>query len=91
MDIQCFRKLYNLDIQDGHKIYKIINERLATYKRLLQDLKMNDIEHLRTQPVIRWAQNLTHIFLNLRLSHRHDSPTCSDIRYENIGSDINIV
>jgi hypothetical protein len=43
MEPECFRKLYNTELHDGHKIYKVINERLATYKRLLQDLKMNDV------------------------------------------------
>jgi hypothetical protein len=49
---------------------------------------MNDVEHLKTHPVIKWAQSESQIFLNLRLSHRHDSPTCSDIRFEQILSDV---
>lgn len=29
------------------------------------------------EPVIKWAQNLTHLFIAVKLSHRWDSPPCS--------------
>ncbi len=28
------------------------------------------------QPVLKWGQNNTHIFLTMKLSHRWDSPPC---------------
>ena len=28
------------------------------------------------EPVLKWAQNLTHIFVAAKLSHRWDSPPC---------------
>ena len=43
---------------------------------------MSDEEQLKTAPVIKWAQSLTQIFISFKLSHRQDSPTCSDIRKE---------
>ena len=61
---------------------KIINDRLQTYQKILQELKMSDEEQLKTAPVIKWAQSLTQIFISFKLSHRQDSPTCSDIRKE---------
>jgi hypothetical protein len=30
----------------------------------------------RCEPVLKWAQNHTHIFLAIKLSHRWDSPPC---------------
>lgn len=43
---------------------------------------MQDWEHLKTTPVLKWAQNEAQIFVSFKLSHRQDSPTCSDIRSE---------
>lgn len=60
----------------------MINERLEIYKRMLQELKMQDKEALQTAPVLKWAQSEGQIFISFKLSHRQDSPTCSDIRAE---------
>ena len=42
-------------------------------------LKMDAVE---TNPVIKWAQNKEKIFINFKLSHRQDSPPCSDVIYD---------
>jgi hypothetical protein len=49
---------------------------------MLQEIKMQDWEHLNTTPVLKWAQSDAQIFVSFKLSHRQDSPTCSDIRAE---------
>lgn len=49
---------------------------------MLQEIKMQDWEHLKTTPVLKWAQSEAQIFVSFKLSHRQDSPTCSDIRSE---------
>jgi len=41
---------------------------------------MSDQQHIKTTPVFKWAQNLNQIFVSFKLSHRQDSPTCSDLR-----------
>jgi hypothetical protein len=38
----------------------------------------------RVNPVIKWAQNNTHILLNIKLSHRHDAPGCLDVTNESL-------
>ena len=43
---------------------------------------MHKVKHIETSPVIKWAQNREKIFVNFKLSHRQDSPPCSDIRNE---------
>ena len=64
------------------KLSKNINERLMTYKRILHRIKMDQIEHTKTSPVVKWAQSIQKIFINFKLSHRHDSPPCSEISFE---------
>ena len=61
---------------------RVVNERLEVYRRMLQALKMQDWEHVRTTPAVKWAQSAAQLFISFRLSHRQDSPTCSDIRSE---------
>jgi hypothetical protein len=47
---------------------------------MLQEIKMEDWAHVQTSPVLKWAQSEGQIFVSFKLSHRQDSPTCSDIR-----------
>lgn len=54
----------------------------------MADLLKSEIKRLQTiqsyivqskstcEPVLKWAQNLTHIFVAIKLSHRWDSPPC---------------
>lgn len=78
--LECFRQLYDHKLFDNHRIQKIVTERLHSYQRMLQELSMWDKEHLKTTPVVKWAQNNAQIFISFKLSHRQDSPTCSDVR-----------
>ena len=32
------------------------------------------------EPSMKWAQNMTHIFIHFKLSHRLDSPPCVNIK-----------
>lgn len=61
---------------------RTVTDRLQTYQRMLQELKMSAEDHLETTPVLKWAQSNAQIFISFKLSHRQDSPTCSDIRRE---------
>jgi len=40
----------------------------------------------QTEPVLKWGQNMTHIFITFKLSHRWDSPPCLNSKSE--GSEI---
>jgi hypothetical protein len=41
--------------------------------------------------VLKWAQSEAQIFVSFKLSHRQDSPTCSDIRSESFEtSEVNV-
>lgn len=42
-------------------------------------------QHTVTTPVIKWAQTKQKLFINFKLSHRQDSPPCSDARGEVFG------
>lgn len=80
--MECFNKQYQSDVHDGHKLSQLVDARLATYRKILQHIKMHKVKHIQTSPVIKWAQNREKIFVNFKLSHRQDSPPCSDIRNE---------
>ena len=90
LPLPCFHQLYDSALFDGHRVARVINERLEVYRRMLQEIKMQDREHLQTAPVLKWAQSEGQIFVSFKLSHRQDSPTCSDIRAESFEtSDVN--
>jgi hypothetical protein len=36
LPLKCFNELYDSSIYDGHRISRVINERLEIYKRMLQ-------------------------------------------------------
>jgi len=72
--------LYDHNKFDNQRIVRIVNERLQSYQRILQELKMSAEEYHHTTPVLKWAQNFAQIYISFKLSHRQDSPTCSDVR-----------
>ena len=80
--IECFRQLYDHKKYDNQKMLRTVTDRLQTYQRMLQEMKMSAEDHLETTPVLKWAQSNAQIFISFKLSHRQDSPTCSDIRRE---------
>ena len=82
LSLDCFRKRYDPDLHDGSALSAIIKERLMSYKSTLHKLKMDSVELIKTTPVIKWAQNIATVFINFKLSHRHDSPPCSHLKFE---------
>jgi len=40
--LKCFHQLYASSTHDGHKISRVINERLEVYRRMLQEIRMPD-------------------------------------------------
>lgn len=34
------------------------------------------------EPVVKWGQNLTHVFITMKMSHRWDSPPCLNTKEE---------
>ena len=39
-----------------------------------QKLKFRDIEYQTVSPAFRWAENKNYIFVEIKFSHRQDSP-----------------
>lgn len=35
-------------------------------------------------PVIKWSQNMTHLFISMKMSHRWDSPPCLTTQSETV-------
>lgn len=78
--LECFRELYDHAKFDNQKIVRVVNDRIQNYQRILQELKMSAEDYHHTTPVMKWAQNFAQIYISFKLSHRQDSPTCSDVR-----------
>lgn len=56
---------------------KIMAELLNEEIKRLESIQSNIIQGKSTcEPVLKWAQNMTHLFVAAKLSHRWDSPPC---------------
>jgi len=47
--------------------------------------KHDPVDYLESTPVIQWAQSMDKVFIEIKLSHRHDSPGCLEFFNERIG------
>lgn len=85
LSVQCFERVYNPEIHDGHRLSRLLETQINLWKKILRDVKMYGRQHTVTTPVIKWAQTKQKLFINFKLSHRQDSPPCSDARGEVFG------
>lgn len=55
-----------------------------TLEKFGNEFKYKDEEFLIVSPAIQWAQSMDNIFIQIKLSHRHDAPGCLELIEENI-------
>ncbi len=55
-----------------------------TLDKFQNQFKYNDTEYAIVSPAIQWAQSLDNIYLQIKLSHRHDAPGCLELIDEDI-------
>lgn len=53
-------------------------------KDLYNKYRFEEEEFQKVTPVLQWAQSLNNIFLEIKFSHRHDSPGCPEVKNLNI-------
>lgn len=45
-------------------------------------IELLDMPHSTIEPFLCWAQNMTHVLMSVKLSHRTDSPPCVNVKQE---------
>ncbi len=65
-------------LKRGIKFKEFLNTYIEKYNKSLSGLKnkfkFKETDYQKAVPAIRWAQNKEYVFLEIKFSHRHDSP-----------------
>lgn len=76
----------------GIKFRETLANSITSIEKELNDIfnkyKYKKEEYQKVIPAVQWAQNMTYIFLEIKFSHRHDSPGCLEVNnlYINISN-----
>lgn len=46
--------------------------------------RFDDNDFQQVSPAFQWAQSLTHIYIQIKFAHRHDSPGCLEVKNESV-------
>ena len=77
---------------EGIKFRETLSNSINSIEKELNEIynkyKYKKEEYQKVVPAVQWAQNMTHIFLEIKFSHRHDSPGCLEVNdlYINISN-----
>jgi hypothetical protein len=75
---QALEFFINELLKRGIKFKDYLNTSIDKYNLLLNSLKnkfkFKENDYQKVVPAIRWAQNNEFVFLEIKFSHRHDSP-----------------
>ena len=72
----------------GIKFRETLSNSINSIEKQLTDIynkyKYTKKEYQKVIPAVQWAQNMSDIFLEVKFSHRHDSPGCLEVNNLNI-------
>ena len=72
----------------GIKFRETLSNSISAIEKELNEIynkyKYKKEEYQKVIPAVQWAQNMTYIFLEIKFSHRHDSPGCLEVNNLNI-------
>ena len=72
----------------GIKFRETLSNSINSIEKQLKDIynkyKYTKNEYQKVIPAVQWAQNMSDIFLEVKFSHRHDSPGCLEVNNLNI-------
>ena len=72
----------------GIKFRETLSNSINSIEKQLTDIynkyKYTKTEYQKVIPAVQWAQNMSDIFLEVKFSHRHDSPGCLEVNNLNI-------
>ena len=73
---------------EGIKFSETLSNSINSIEKELNEIynkyKYKKEEYQKVIPAVQWAQNMSHIFLEVKFSHRHDSPGCLEVNDLNI-------
>ena len=73
---------------EGIKFRETLSNSINSIEKELNEIynkyKYKKEEYQKVIPAVQWAQNMSHIFLEVKFSHRHDSPGCLEVNDLNI-------
>jgi hypothetical protein len=72
-----------LNERDNTELSNSLNSAIAgRISKINAFIEVLDMPTTNLEPVVKWAQNHSHVFLSFKLSHRIDSPPCVNIKQE---------
>ena len=77
-------KLNDAGIKFRETLSNAINSIEKELNEIYNKYKYKKEEYQKVIPAVQWAQNMTYIFLEVKFSHRHDSPGCLEVNNLNI-------
>lgn len=63
---------------------KTVNNIEINMKELYNKYRFEEEDFQTVSPVIQWAQSMDHIYINVKFSHRHDTPGCQEVKNLNV-------
>ena len=68
---------------EGIKVRETLSNSINSIEKELNEIynkyKYKKEEYQKVIPAVQWAQNMSHVFLEVKFSHRHDSPGCLEV------------
>ena len=77
-------KLNDAGIKFRETLSNSINSIEKELNEIYNKYKYKKEEYQKVIPAVQWAQNMSYIFLEVKFSHRHDSPGCLEVNNLNI-------
>lgn len=71
------------DLQHQKAMERVVEEELLRLKQLQAEVVQSEST---CEPVAKWGQNTTHLFVSLKMSHRWDSPPCLNTKHQSTHS-----
>ena len=73
-------KLNDAGIKFRETLSNSINSIEKELNEIYNKYKYKKEEYQKVIPAVQWAQNMSYIFLEIKFSHRHDSPGCLEVK-----------
>jgi hypothetical protein len=78
--------LLNELLTHGIKFKNELNKSISDYFQYLKEFKSKfdyiESDYQIVRPAVKWAQNKEYVFMEIKYSHRHDSPGCAETEEE---------
>ena len=72
----------------GIKFQDALNNAINNVKRKLEDIhnkfRFEENDFQKVSPAFQWAQSMTHVYIQIKFAHRHDSPGCLEIKDQSV-------